>query len=274
MQHIDLHVHTTASDGTLTPSEVVCHAKALGLAAIAVTDHDTHEGIKEALEAGKQYGIEVVPGIEISVDYHCRGIHVLGYFIDPDSPAMAELLDWVIAERKRRNRLIAKAMQDDGIPVYVEDLREKYPDSVVGRPHFAAALVDLGYAESIKDAFDRYLNRGCPYFRKREYIPIANAFRVIRDAGGKAVIAHPYQYRFSEQELLEMLGTLKSAGAVGMECLYYGYSPEQMASLKALAGCFGLCVTGGSDFHGARKPQIEMGTPDVPYELLEILKRT
>ena len=272
MQHIDLHVHTTASDGTLTPTEAVCHAKERGLAAIAVTDHDTYEGVNEALEAGKRYGVEVVPGIEISVDYRGRGIHILGYDIDPDSAAMATLLDWVIAERKRRNRRIAKAMQDDGIPVYVEQLREKYPDSVVGRPHFAAALVELGYAESIRDAFDRYLNMDCKYFRKREYIPITDAFSVIRDAGGKAVIAHPLQYRLPEPELFEMIETLKAAGAVGMECLYFGYRPERMEYLRALAERYDLCVTGGSDFHGARKPQIEMGTPDVPYALLETLR--
>ena len=273
MQHIDLHVHTTTSDGTLTPTEAVCHAKELGLSAIAVTDHDTHEGVREALEAGKQYGVEVVPGIEISVDYRGRGIHVLGYFIDPDSAAMGTLLDWVIAERKRRNRLIAKAMQDDGIPVYVEQLRDKYPDSVVGRPHFAGALVELGLADSIQDAFTRYLDRGRPYFRKREYIPIADAFSVIRDAGGKAVIAHPLQYRLPEPELLEMIDTLQGAGAVGMECLYFGYTPERMDYLRTLAEQRGLCVTGGSDFHGARKPQIEMGASLVPYELLEKLKR-
>ena len=272
MRHIDLHVHTTASDGTLTPTEAVCHAKELGLSAIAVTDHDTHEGVREALEAGKRCGVEVVPGIEISVDYRGHGVHVLGYFIDPDSAAMETLLDWVITERKRRNRLIAKAMQDDGIPVYVEQLREKYPDSVVGRPHFAAALVELGYATDIKDAFDRYLNMNCKYFRRREYIPITDAFSVIRDAGGKAVIAHPLQYRLPEPELLEMIDTLLGAGAVGMECLYFGYTPERMEYLRALAEQRGLCVTGGSDFHGSRKPHIEMGSPDVPYELLEKLK--
>ncbi len=273
MQRIDLHVHTTASDGTFSPTEAVCHAKECGLAAIAVTDHDTHEGVREALEAGEKYGIEVVPGIEISVDYRGRGIHILGYFIDPDSAAMRTLLDWVIAERKRRNRLIAKAMQDDGIPIYVEQLREKYPDSVVGRPHFAAALAELGLAESVKDAFDRYLNMDCKYFRKREYIPIADAFSVIRNAGGKAVIAHPLQYRLPEPELFEMIETLKDVGAVGMECIYSGYTAEQTEYLKGLAASFGLCVTGGSDFHGARKPRIHMGEPAVPYELLDRLKR-
>ena len=273
MEHIDLHVHTTASDGTLTPSEAVCHAKELGLRAMAVTDHDTFEGVHEALDTGARIGMEVIPGIEISVDYRGRGVHVLGYFIDPDSAAMKKLLGWVSDERKRRNRLMAKAMQEDGIDIHVEELREKYPDSVVGRPHFAAALVERGYAVSIRDAFDRYLGIGQKYFRKREYIPLQDAFDVIRDAGGKAVLAHPLQYRLDEPALLDMISAMKDAGAVGLECLYFGYRPERMAYLEEFAKRFDLCVTGGSDFHGSRKPEIEMGNPFVPYALLEELKR-
>lgn len=269
---IDLHVHTTASDGTLTPTEVVCRARELGLSAIAVTDHDTHEGIREALDAGKQYGIEVIPGIEISVAYQNEGIHILGYFIDPDSPAIQTLLDWVIAERKRRNRLIAKAMQDDGIPVDMNRLKEKYPGTVIGRPHIAAELVELGLADSVEDGFDRYLNKGCKYFREREYIPIEIAFSVIREAGGKAVIAHPLQYGLPEPEFLRMIEAMKAVGAVGMECRYLGYTAEETAALEQLAEHYGLCVTGGSDFHGAQKPQNEMGTPEVPYALLEALR--
>ncbi len=272
MRHIDLHVHTTASDGTLTPSEAVWHAARLGLSAVAVTDHDSCEGVCEAMEAGAAAGIEVVPGIEISVDYQGRGVHLLGYFIDPASPAMEHLLELVIAERKRRNRCMAEALRADGIDVRVEELREKYPDSVVGRPHFAAALVELGLASSVKDAFDRYLSIGQKYFRPRQYIPLDEAFAVVRDAGGKAVLAHPLQYRFPEPELLRMISVMKDAGAVGMECLYFGYRPERVAHLRELAKRFDLCVTGGSDFHGSRKPEIEMGEPFVPYELLEELK--
>ena len=272
MKHIDLHVHTTASDGTLTPSEAVCHAKDLGLAAVAVTDHDSCEGVREATETGAAIGMEVVPGIEISVDYQGRGVHLLGYFIDPASAAMEHLLALVIAERKRRNRLMAEALRADGIDVRVDKLREKYPDSVVGRPHFAAALVELGLASSVKDAFDRYLSIGQKYFRRRQYIPLEEAFAVIRDAGGKAVLAHPLQYRLAEPELLQMISVMKDAGAVGMECLYFGYRPEQMQYLQDLAKRFDLCVTGGSDYHGSRQPEIETGDPLVPYELLEALR--
>ena len=272
MQHIDLHVHTTASDGSETPTEAVSRAGRLGVSAIAVTDHDTCEGVSEALTAGREYGIEVIPGIEVSVDYLGYGVHILGYFVDPTSPAMGRLLDWVIAERKRRNHLIADAMLADGIPIRIEELKERYPASVVGRPHFAAALVELGYAETVKDAFDRYLNMGCKYFRKRQYIPLQEGLQIIRDAGGKPVFAHPFQYRMEEPMLLTLASTLRDAGAVGMECIYSGYTQEQTDYLKKLAGDMGFCVTGGSDFHGVRKPQIEIGTPFVPYELLEKLR--
>ena len=273
MKYCDLHVHTTTSDGSETPTDVVIRAKNLGVSAIAITDHDTCEGVPEALKAGQEHGIEVIPGIEVSVDYlGVYGIHVLGYFVDPASDAFARLLDWVITERKRRNRLIADAMHADGIPIYLEELKERYPESVVGRPHFAVSLVELGYAESVKDAFDRYLNKGCKYFRQRQYIPLKEGLQIIRDAGGKPVFAHPFQYRMEEPMLLSLAGELRDAGAVGIECVYSGYTGEQQDYIRKMAEHFGMCITGGSDFHGERKPHIEIGGPQVPYELLETLK--
>jgi len=272
MKRIDLHVHTTASDGTFSPAEAVVHARMLGLSAIAITDHDTPAGIPEARKAGRAQGIEVVPGIEVSVDYQGHGVHVLGYDIDPAAPSLRHLLAWVTAERRRRNEIIAADMQSDGIDITLDALEGGNPESVIGRPHFAAALVRLGYADSVAQAFERYLNRGCKYFRKREYIPLQRGFDVIRDAGGRAVIAHPFQYRFPDPELRTMIGTLRDAGAVGMECLYSLYDAEQSLHLQSLAAEYGLAVTGGSDFHGTRKP-IEMGTPAVPYEFLEALRR-
>jgi predicted metal-dependent phosphoesterase TrpH len=272
MKQIDLHVHSTVSDGSMSPTEVVRHARERGLSSIALTDHDTCAGIAEGLSAGAAEGVEVIPGIELSVDYHGHGIHILGYFVDPESAAMERLLEWVITERKRRNRQIAADMQRDGIPLYAADLARDYPESVVGRPHIAASLVKLGLAESVEDAFSRYLNRGCPYYLKRRYIPLNEGLDVIRDAGGKAVFAHPLQYRFAEEELLALCGTLRDGGVIGMECLYSAYTDEQTAYLQELAAHFGFCVTGGSDFHGARKPNILLGEPPVPYALLERLK--
>lgn len=272
-RRVDLHVHTTASDGTLTPSEAVFHAAQRGLSAIAVTDHDTCAGVDEACAAAADAGVEIVPGIELSVDWHGRGVHILGYFIDPDAPAVQRLLDWVIAERLRRNRRIETAMNADGIPVSLDALQSRCPDSVIGRPHFAAALTELGLAGSVADAFARWLNAGQKYYRKREYIPLHEGLEIIRSAGGKPVFAHPLQYRLDDAALRSLTQTLREAGAVGMECLYSGYTPEQVSQLRGLAAQFGLCVTGGSDFHGSRKPQIELGVPPVPYELLELLKQ-
>lgn len=274
---IDLHIHTTASDGSMSPSEAVALAKEKGLAAIAVTDHDTAEGVAEALAAGGKMAVEVVPGIEISVDYRGCGVHILGYFIDPHAEALEELLDWVVAERERRNGEIAAAMAADGLPVSLGLLHEKYPDSIIGRPHFAQCLVENGLVNSVKEGFDKYLSPGGRYYRKRQYIPIERAFDVIHRSGGKAVFAHPFQYGFSHEELLELTALLKSLGAVGIECIYSGYAPKQVEYLKGISEDFGLCVTGGSDFHGAGKPHIAMGSGtggmEVPYELLEKLKR-
>ena len=276
MKMIDLHVHTTASDGTLTPTETVERAKALGLAAVAITDHDTHAGVAEAAAAGARYGVEAVPGIELSVHYRGLGIHILGYFIRPGAPALDALLAWVSDERARRNEAIAAALRADGYPVYVEELRDqtKNPGAVIGRPHFAAKLVELGAARDMRDAFGRFLGEGRKYYRERAYIPMDMAFGALRAAGGKAVFAHPYQYALPEPELLALTGTLVKAGIVGVECVYSGYTAEQTEYLKRLAAHYGLCATGGSDFHGAEvKPGVEMGGAAVPYEFLEELKR-
>ena len=276
MKRIDLHIHTTASDGTTTPEETVRYAKSRGLSAIAVTDHDTADGAAEAVKYAEKYGVEVVPGIEISADYKGYGIHILGYFIDTASPALNTLLDWVVEERMRRNAVIAAAMQSDGLDVSLDKMRERYPDSVIGRPHFAAALTELGLCSSIDDAFRRFLSEGGRYYRKREYVPFPTAFEVIHASGGKAVFAHPFQYKMEEKELLALTDAMAENGCVGVECLYSGYTAQQSEYLIDLAESRGLCVTGGSDFHGSRKPHIDMGSGCgdlcVPYELLERLK--
>ncbi len=273
---IDLHVHTTASDGSLSPSEAVALAAKTGLAAVAVTDHDTADGIEEASATARELGIELVPGIELSVDYKGRGIHILGYFIDTENEHLRALLDWVISERERRNTLIARAMREDGIDVSIDSLHKKYPDSVIGRPHFAAELVSAGMVGSVKEGFDKYLSPGGRYYRKREYIPIDMAFDALRKCGAKAVFAHPLQYRLSYEELLELTALLKEKGIVGMECIYSVYSDEETRYLEGIARDFDLCVTGGSDFHGSGKPHISIGTGcgdmEVGYELLQKLK--
>ncbi|MCD8100624.1 MAG: PHP domain-containing protein [Oscillospiraceae bacterium] len=276
MTRIDLHVHTTASDGTLTPAAVTARAHSLGLAAIAITDHDTVEGVAEAVRAGKELGVEVVPGIELSCYYQGREVHVLGYFIDIASASLAETIRAVTENRKARNHIIAERMAADGLPVSIDELKRRFPHTVIGRPHFAEVLVEHGLADSVSDAFARYLNRGRPYFEPQKRMNMDEAAAAINAAGGLAVLAHPYQYRYSEAEMRRLFADFKSCGGTGIECFYSGYDAEKSAFLTSAAAELGMCVTGGSDFHGSVKPDIELGSGkgglNVDRELLNKLK--
>jgi predicted metal-dependent phosphoesterase TrpH len=277
MKSIDLHAHTTKSDGTLTPAELVRLAKESGLAAVAVTDHDTVGGLAEARAEGEKLGVEVVPGIEVSTGWQHTEIHLLGYLFDPAAPELTPAIEWVINDRRERNEKMAALMRADGIPVTAEEMYRRYPESTVGRPHFAVKLMECGLASSVKDAFARYLAPGQKYYVRRNHIPFDRAVEILRDSGGKTVLAHPFQYKFDDGRLRELLDYCRDVGVAGMECLYSGYTPEQEKYLEALAGEYGFLVTGGSDFHGDHKPEIKLGTGTgglrVPYELLEELKK-
>lgn len=272
MREIDLHIHTTESDGTETPREVVRLAKALGLRAVAVTDHDTAAGWPEAAAEGERLGVEVVPGIEISTTF--RGpVHILGYYIDPHSAELEPVLDWVLHDRDARNRKMAEHMAADGLPVDYDAMRERF-GAAIGRPHFAELLVELGLAESVKDAFDRYVEKGQRYYEPRHFLSLERSIAIIRRSGGVPVLAHPFQYRLDDAGLRELIAYAKDCGLEGMECRYSGYDEGQTAYLLALAAEYGLCPTGGSDFHGAVKPHIALGTGiggtlAVPYACLE-----
>lgn len=274
MQKIDLHVHTTASDGTLTPAQAVALAKEQGLAAVAVTDHDTASGYAEAAAAGEVLGVEVVPGIEISTKYG-GAVHILGYYIDPQSESLAAVSEWLVRDRDQRNRKMAELMAADGLPVSYEDMHRRF-GAVIGRPHFAELLVELGLARDMQDAFDRYVEKGQKYYLPRTILPIERAIEIIRSAGGVPVLAHPFQYKRDDAGLREMIEYCVSLGLKGMECRYSGYDAEKSAYLEALAEEYGLVKTGGSDFHGSNKPHIRLGSGtgglEVPYEYLEKLK--
>lgn len=275
MRRIDLHVHTTASDGTCSPAEVVRLAHEAGLAAIAVTDHDNANGVPEAAAAGAALGVEVVPGIEISTKFH-SSVHILGYYIDPHSPELTPVLDWVVQDRDERNRQMAARMAADGLPVSYEQMHERF-GPVIGRPHFARLLVELGKAESVQDAFDRYVEKGRKYYIGRHFLSIERSIEIIRLAGGVPVLAHPFQYRLDEAGLRELIGHCVENGLMGMECRYSGYTESQSAYLLALAEEYGLLPTGGSDFHGSNKPHIRLGEGTgglaVPRSYLERLKK-
>ena len=274
MQRIDLHIHTTASDGTVTPAGVVELAHEMGLAAIAVTDHDTASGYAEAAAAGAALGVEVVPGIEISTKFR-SAVHILGYYIDPQSEHLGKVLDWMVNDRNERNRKIVAMMAADGLPVSYEQMQQRF-GAVVGRPHFAELLVEYGLARDVKDAFARYVDKGQKYYVGRQFLSIEKSIEIIRDAGGVPVLAHPFQYRLDDAQLRELIEHCLKSGLQGMECRYSGYTAEQTAYLEALAEEYGLVKTGGSDFHGEVKPRISLGTGkgslSVPYTYLVELK--
>lgn len=277
MKKIDLHVHTTASDGTLSGREVVELAAQSGLAAIAVTDHDTVSGYAEAAKAGAELGVEVVPGIEISTKYG-GAVHILGYYIDPDSDKLRPVLDWVVNDRNERNRKMAELMAADGLPVSYDNMRRRFGD-VIGRPHFADILVELGMADTVQDAFDRFVEKGQRYYIPRTILPIESAVEIICAAGGVPVLAHPFQYKRDDAGLREIIEYCMGYGLRGMECRYSGYDADMVAYLERLADEYGLVKTGGSDFHGSNKPHIALGAGingnlNVPYDFLSELKRT
>lgn len=274
MRRIDLHVHTTASDGTLSPAEVVREAKRIGLSAVAITDHDTHCGYAAAREEGERLAVEVVPGIEISTKF-TGPVHILGYYIDVDSPALKEVLDWIVRDRDERNAKMCALMAADGVDITYDYMQKRFGE-VVGRPHFAQILVERGYAESVADAFDRYVEKGRKYYQGRSFLSLERSIELIREAEGIPVLAHPFQYRLDEGGLRELIERCIASGLEGMECMYSGYGADKVAYLSAMAEEYGLLRTGGSDFHGTNKPDIALGSGKgelcVPYELLGRLK--
>ena len=271
MREIDLHIHTTASDGTCTPREVVRLAVEQGLRAIAVTDHDTIVGHGEAMLAAMDYDIELVPGIEISTKYGVA-VHILGYFLEDLVP----LLKGVVNDRDIRNAKMAALMAADGLPVSYAKMKERF-GAVIGRPHFGELLVEFGLARDVSDAFARFVGKGQKYYVPRTTIDIDTSVEAVVASGGVPVMAHPFQYKKSDGELRELIERCMDHGLRGIECRYSGYDAEQVAYLEGLAEEYGLLKTGGSDFHGENKPHISLGTGiggelDVPYEWLERLK--
>lgn len=276
MKRIDLHTHTNISDGSETPEAAVELAKKLGLAAIAITDHDTAAGVKRAKAAGERCGVEVVSGIELGCGWHGSEVHMLGYGVDPDDEGLCGVLEGIVRDRRERNLKMAKLLADDGINVDVAELERRHPGSVIGRPHFALCLVEAGVADSVKDAFDRFLDPGRKYYVRRHFLTLEEGAALIIAAGGRPVIAHPLQYKLSDAGMTELLERARAAGVCGLECRYSGYSEETVEHLLSLAADFGLCPTGGSDWHGSHKPHIAMGSGMngelcVPYEYLEAL---
>lgn len=284
MKPIDLHVHSNKSDGSNTPSELVYMAIKKELSAFALTDHDTISGIDEAIACaeklrseGVEHVPEVIPGIELSTEYHGKDIHLVGLYIDHHSPAFCEQLKYFFDSRIERNRKMCANLVEAGIDISYKKLVETFPDSVLTRAHYAVYLVNHGYSLSKEDAFSQYLGDHTKYFVPREKITPEMGVELILQAGGIPILAHPVLYRMSDSRLDELVARLKDAGLVGIEAIYATYNQAETRQIRKLAAKYDLCISGGSDYHGAAKPGLEMGTGYgglfVPEDLLWKLKQ-
>ena len=250
MKRIDLHTHATAAAGSCTPTEVMEAAVNAGLAAVALTDHDTMQGVPEAMEAAEKLDIECIPGIELSAVYGDREVHIVGLFLDPRDSVLAKRLDSFRQIRKQRNLRMIEKMQAAGVDITMEKVRDLEGDAVITRANLARYLVHVGYAVSIKEVFDKYLSPGLPFYVPKTGVTPEDAVRAIRDGGGTAILAHPLLYDFTPAQLDTCIELLKNYGLQGMETYYSTYSPADERNMKRLADRHGLLWSGGSDFHG------------------------
>ena len=281
MKSVDLHVHSNKSDGTFAPSDLVTLALSKGLAAFALTDHDTTEGIDEALAAAsaaraRGADIEVIPGIEFSTEYEGKDIHIVGIDIDYKSDAFQKYLKDFQDSRDNRNRKMCIKLAEHGVDITYEKLRAEYPDSVLTRAHYAKYMLEHGAVKSMSEAFDRYIGDRAPCFLPREKVTPSQAVTLILESGGIPILAHPILYHMSDARLDKLVATLKEDGLVGIEAIYSTYNQAEERQIRKLAGKYDLRISGGSDFHGGTKPGLEMGNGYgklfVPYEVLEKLR--
>ena len=297
---IDLHVHSTRSDGTFTPTQLVDYAIEKGLAAFALTDHDTVDGLEEAikyaesLQPGSTSGKtaaksgqtiaedttplvpEVIPGIEFSTEYQGQDIHIVGLYIDYHNNAFAAKLQEFVDSRTNRNIKMCRLLQENGINITYEALLQEFPNSVITRAHYANYMLNHGHVKSMKEAFDRYVGDHAPCFVPREKVTPVQAVQLILEAGGVPVLAHPILYHMSDERLDTLTSELKDAGLTGIEAIYCTYKPYEERQIRTLAAKYDLLISGGSDFHGDNKPGLDLGTGYgnlfVPYSLLPPIK--
>jgi predicted metal-dependent phosphoesterase TrpH len=272
---IDLHTHTTHSDGSDTPEELVGKAARAGAVALAITDHDTVSGLAEGRTAARQLGIEFVDGIEISAEYSPGTMHLLGYCID-GAVIESDLVELKQA-RDQRNPQIATRLQELGLDIPYEEVQALAGGEMVGRPHFARLMVQKGYVRSIQDAFNSFLAKGAQAYVEKLRLSPENAVDLIHRAGGVAVLAHPYQLKLPSLDAVhDLAAELAGLGLDGIEAIYSRHSEEERSAYAEIARRHGLLITGGSDYHGTYKPDLSLvtgkGDLEVPYRLLEEIK--
>lgn len=282
MKYIDLHVHSNASDGTLTPAEVVSLAASLSLSAIALTDHDTVAGVAEAQAAALVMSdasnpLRIIPGAEISAAYNGRDIHILGLFLDTKNNALIKTLNEAVAKREERNEKMAANLRGAGIDITVDNLKAAEGEAVLTRAHFAKYMTEHGFTKSNKDAFDRFLNDSSPYYVPRDYLSPEATIDLIHEAGGLAVLAHPLLYKYNLEQLDVLIALLAGFGLDGIEAIYSLNTGFDEGIIRRYANRYNLAITGGSDFHGMNKPDISLGSGkgnlQIPESLLESLEK-
>jgi 3',5'-nucleoside bisphosphate phosphatase len=255
---IDLHTHSTVSDGSDEPAHIPELAAANGCSAVALTDHDRQDGIAAAAARARELGVELIPGVEISCE-HSGTMHVLVYFLQPGEGPLQDELIRLQDHRDSRNRKIAGLMADLGLPVTYEEIEAESGGTGAGRPHMAAILVRKGVVSSIQEAFDVWLAKGRPAYLDKERLDADAAIRLAKASGGVAVLAHPYSLGLEPAETESAITELASFGLGGIEAIYGRYSPDQRQALTAIAHRHGLAITGGSDHHGTFKPDLQVG---------------
>ncbi len=274
---IDLHTHSLKSDGSMTPAELVRHAKASGLSAVALSDHDTLDGVAEAVAEGEKIGLEVVPAIELSAISDTE-THILGYYIDTTDKTLLNRLEDVRRVRFERLEQTCRALRDNGFDVTMDEARKYAGSGIICRAHFARLMADKGYVKSPKEAFDLWLGNGRPCCNNQQLLTDEECVKLIKGAGGAAFVAHLHLTRKPHDELAAFLTRLKGVGLDGVEGYYTEYTPEMQDEYQQMAKDLGLMISGGTDFHGAMKPHISigkgLGNLQIPYSVLENIKNT
>ncbi|MBR5022784.1 MAG: PHP domain-containing protein [Oscillospiraceae bacterium] len=275
MKRIDLHTHSLCSDGAQVPADVVRTAAEAGLAAIALSDHDCIDGVQEAMDAGKALGVEVIPAVELSAQSDTE-LHILGYFIDIHNKKLQDMMAYALQVREERQEEVCRKLNEQGFDITMDELREEANGKVLCRAHFAKIMVRKGYAESVKDAFNRYLSVGCHAYSNRQALTGPEAVSLIHEAGGIAVAAHLHLIKMPDAELKEYLKSLIPYGLDGIEGYYTDYTPDMERRYRAMAEELGLVISGGTDYHGSNKPHICIGKGkgdlEIPYSVLDGLR--
>ncbi len=296
MRLVDFHMHTTHSDGSYTPGELMKYCKEKNLSCVSVTDHDTMSSFEECEREAKKYGIELVPGVEISVQFEPGTLHILGFFLDRTNPQLQKKFEEIQRARRERNPEIIRKLNQLGIEITLEEVtRQAYGEASIpagkrfdrltvpskvegqlGRPHFAKALVKKGVVKNFDEAFEKYLSKGKSAYVDKRRVSSSEALRIINDAGGVASVAHPKQMKLNEAELEKGIGRLVEEGLGAVEVYNSCQKPRENEIYRRIAKRFDLVATGGSDFHGANKPDVDLGflgeNVRLGYEMVEALR--